>query len=70
MDMELKYSIHFTERLVERFSKTVDELLLMPSNVEFIGWCRNGCYKIRIININAVVVVSLSGIAITIYPKD
>jgi hypothetical protein len=70
MDMELRYSPHFTERLIERFSKTIDDIILSPSNVEFIGWSRNGCYKIWIININAVVVVSLSGIAITIYPKD
>lgn len=70
MNMELRYSPHFTDRLVERFSKTVDELLLIPSNIQFIGWSRNGCYKIRIINLNAIVVVSLSGIAITIYSKS
>jgi hypothetical protein len=67
--MELKYSPHFTERLIERFSKTVDELLLKPANIQFIGWSKNGCYKIRIIDIDAVIVVSSTGIAITVYPK-
>ena len=34
-----------------------------------MGWSRNGCYKIRILDIDAIVVVSLTGIAITVYPK-
>jgi hypothetical protein len=68
--MELRYSPHFKERLFERFFKTVDELLLAPSNIQFIGWSRDGCYKIRILDIDAVIVVSVSGIAITVYPKD
>jgi hypothetical protein len=68
--MVFKFSPHFSKRLVERFSKTVDELLLAPSNIQFIGWSRNRCYKIRILDIDAVIVVSLSGIAITVYPKD
>jgi hypothetical protein len=68
--MELRYSPHFKERLFERFFKTVDGLLLIPTNIQFIGWSRNGCYKIRILDIDAVIVVSVSGIAITIYPKD
>jgi hypothetical protein len=67
--MVLKYSPHFSERLVERFEKKIDELILIPSNIHFMGWSRNGCYKIRILDIDAIVVVSLTGIAITVYPK-
>lgn len=68
--MEIKYSPHFSTRLVERFNKTIHDLILTPSNIHFMGWGKGGCYKIRLLDIDAIVVVSLTGIGITIYSKD